>query len=79
MTNIHDFITVLHDLIKEKFPNTVIRMVIGSDYIENVLFELIECNKRFQYSPYELYNKSINYEETILNFIHQWSVYKEAK
>ena len=71
-TTIHDFISVLNDSIDSRFPNTKRYIVDGGDYINDLVFELREGNKKYRYSPYELYNQSKDYEETIEQFIQIW-------
>ncbi len=72
MTNIQEFIEVLNDIIDNYFPNTKRYIIHGGDSIKNFVLELREGNKKLRYSPYELFNKSDNYEETIEQFIEQW-------
>lgn len=69
MTTIHDFISVLHDIIEETFPNTERYIISGGDYISDFVMELREGDKKLRYSPCELYNKSDAYEDTIEEFI----------
>lgn len=61
MAHIHDFIECLNDIVDERFPNTTRYIIRGGDFIEDVVMELREENRRFRYSPYELFNKSNNY------------------
>lgn len=72
MTNIHDFIQCLNDLVDERFPHTTRWIVHGGDFIKDVVVELREENKKLRYSPYDLFNKSYNYEETIEQLLTQW-------
>ena len=72
--DVHEFNAVLNDMIDENFPNTVRYIVSGGDYIKDVLLELREDDKLLRYSPYELYMKSNDYEETIDEFIERWKV-----
>lgn len=72
MTDIHDFIKCLNDIIDEHFPNTTRCIIYGGDFIKDVVVELREENKKLRYSPYELFNKSNNYEYTIEQFVKQW-------
>jgi hypothetical protein len=72
MSDIHVFIKELNDVIDEHFPNTTRYIRYGGDYIKDVVMELKEENKKFSYSPYELFNKSNNYEETIEQLVKQW-------
>ncbi len=76
MTTIHDFIQVMNDLIREMFPNTEIVAVRGGDYIKDFILELREDKKRLRYSPYAMFTKSENYEETIEDFLTQWEIYR---
>lgn len=72
MTSTHDFISVLHDIIEETFPNTERFIISGGDYISDFVMELREGDKKLRYSPYELYCKSTAYEDTIEEFVSQW-------
>ena len=72
MTTVHDFIKALHNLIEAHFPDTERYIVSGGDYIKDTVMELREGNKRLRYSPYELFSKSENYEDTIEEFIKKW-------
>ena len=72
MTNVHDFITVLHNMIEEYFPNTKRVIISGGDYIKDVVMELREGDKKLRYSPYELFHTSENYENTIEAFLDLW-------
>ena len=72
MIDIHDFIECLNDIVDERFPNTTRYIIRGGDFIEDVVMELREENRRFRYSPYELFNKSNNYEDTIEQLVGQW-------
>lgn len=72
MTNIHDFIKCLNDMVDENFPNTTRYIIYGGDFIKDVVMELREENKKLRYSPYELFNKSSNYEDTIEQLVKQW-------
>ena len=47
-------------------------VIICGDYYKDLVCELRENGKALRYSPYELYGKSKNYEETIDEFIKQW-------
>ena len=76
MTTVHDYIIVLHELIREMFPNTEIFQISGGDYIKDAVLELRESNKKLRYSPYDMFNKSENYEETIEDFLMQWENYE---
>ena len=71
-TEIHDFIKVLNDLIREMFPKTEIIGISGSDFIKDAVFELREDNKRLRYSPYAMFTQSDNYEDIIEDFLLQW-------
>ena len=72
MIDIHDFIKFLNDTVDELFPNTTRYITYGGDFIKDVVMELREGNKEFRYSPYELFNKSNNYEDTIEQLVKQW-------
>lgn len=72
MTDIHDFIKCLNDIVDERFPYTTRYIIYGGDFIKDVVVELREENKKFRYSPYELFNKSNNYEDTIEQLVKQW-------
>ena len=72
MADIHDFIKVLNDIVDESFPNTRRYIISGGDFIKDVVIELREENKKLRYSPYELFNKSKNYEDTIEQLVTQW-------
>lgn len=72
MTDIHDFIKCLNDIVNERFPNTIRYIIHGGDSIKDVVVELREENKKLRYSPYELFNKSNNYEYTIEQLVKQW-------
>ncbi len=71
-TDVHDFHSVLISMIDERFPNTEKYIIHGGDYYKDLVCELRENGKALRYSPYELYGKSKNYEETIDEFIKQW-------
>lgn len=72
MSGIHDFIKVLNELVDEQFPNTTRYIISGGDFISDFVLELREQDKKLRYSPYELFNKSNDYEDTIEEFIRQW-------
>ena len=72
MTDIHDFIKCLHDIVDEHFPNTTRYMIDGGDFMKDVIMELRQGDKRFRYSLYELFNMSNNYEYTIEQFVKKW-------
>ena len=72
MADIHDFIKALNDIVDESFPNTRRYIISGGDFIKDVVIELREENKKLRYSPYELFNKSKNYEDTIEQLVTQW-------
>jgi len=72
MSNIHDFINVLNAVIDESFPNTNRYIVSGGDFVKNIVIELREEDKKLRYSPYELFSKSENYEDTIGKLVEQW-------
>ncbi len=72
MSNIHDFINILNAAIDERFPNTNRYIVYGGDFIKDFILELREEDKKLRYSPYELFHKSEDYEDTIEEFVKQW-------
>lgn len=72
MSGIHDFIKVLNELVDEQFPNTTRYIISGGDFISDFVLELREQDKKLRYSPYELFIKSSDYEDTIEEFIRQW-------
>lgn len=72
MTNVYDFITVLHSMIEEVFPNTERFIMSNGDYIKDVVIELREGDKKLSYSPYELFHTSENYKDTIDAFLDLW-------
>ena len=72
MSNIHDFINVLNAIIDERFPNTNRYIVGGGDFIKDTVMELREEDKKLRYSPYELFSKSEDYEDTIEKLVEQW-------
>lgn len=44
----------------------------GGDFIKDVVLELREDDKKLRYSPYELFYKSEDYEDTIEKLVEQW-------
>lgn len=72
MVYIHDFINILNKTLDNRFPNTGRFIVRGGDYIKDVVVELREKDKVLRYSPYELFNTSIDYDSTIDELIKQW-------
>ncbi len=72
MSNIHTFIDVLNNIIDERFPDTKRYIVKGSDFIEGVVMELRQGDQKLKYSPYELFAKSDDYENTIEKFVEKW-------
>lgn len=72
MSNIHDFIDILNAVIDERFPNTNRYIVYGGDFIKDFILELREGDKKLRYSPYELFSKSEDYEDTIEKLAEQW-------
>lgn len=72
MSNIHEFIEVLHEILDDNFPNTNRVIIDGGDNIADVVVELRQDKKSLRYSPYDLYNKSSDYEGTIEGLIKQW-------
>ena len=47
-------------------------IVNGGDYIKDVIIELSEDDKKLRYSPYELFAKSEDYEDSIEKLVEQW-------
>lgn len=76
MTDIQSFISFLNDTVNEHFPSTKIYIAKGGDFIKDVVMELREEDKSLKYSPYELFHKSENYEDTIEQFLKQWESIK---
>ena len=72
MTDVHDFIKCLNAIVDEYFPNTERYLINGSDFVKDFVMELREENKKLRYSPYELFTKSNDYEDTIEQFVMQW-------
>lgn len=70
--SIGEFEYVLIELITENFPDTVVRILHGGDYVKDFVCELSKDGKRLEFSPYELYIKSKDYEETIESFLAEW-------
>ena len=70
----HEFNSVLNDIIEERFPNTERYIVASGDYFKDTIIEIRESGKKLRYSPYELYKKSQNYEDTIEEFIAHWRI-----
>ncbi len=72
MSNVHEFINVLNTVIDDRFPNTNRYIVCGGDFIKDFIMELREEDKILRYSPYELFHRSEDYEDTIERFAEQW-------
>ena len=72
VTDIHIFIKVLNDIMDERFPDTTRYIIYAGDSIKDVIMELREENIKLRYSPYELFNKSVNYEDTIEQLVKKW-------
>lgn len=72
MSSVHDFINILNAVIDERFPSTSRYIVNGGDFIKDVVLELREDDKKLRYSPYELFHKSEDYEDTIEKLVEQW-------
>lgn len=70
--SIGEFEYVLIELITERFPDTVVRILHGGDYVKDFVCELSKDGKRLEFSPYELFIKSKDYEDTIENFLAEW-------
>lgn len=71
-TTAHEFNSVLNNIIDERFPNTERYVVSGGDYYKDWIIELRESDKVLRYSPYELFKKSQDYEDTLEEFVEQW-------
>ena len=78
MSDIHNFIDTLNEIIDERFPDTNRYIVKGGDFIETVIMELRQGNIKLTYSPYEMFTKSKAYEDTIEEFIKQWEYILEV-
>ena len=78
MSDIHNFIDTLNEIIDERFPDTNRYIVKGGDFIETVIMGLRQGNKKLTYSPYEMFTKSKAYEDTIEEFIKQWEYILEV-
>ena len=72
MSDIHNFIDTLNEIIDERFPDTNRYIVKGGDFIETVIMELRQGNKKLTYSPYEMFTKSKAYADTIEDFVKIW-------
>ena len=72
MITIREFIDELNEVLDEQFPYTRRYIVKGGDYIKDFVMELRENEQSLRYSPYELFNKSNAYEDTIDQLIEQW-------
>ena len=72
MSDIHNFIDTLNEIIDERFPDTNRYIVKVGDFIETVIMELRQGNKKLTYSPYEMFTKSKAYEDTIEKFVKIW-------
>lgn len=72
MTKIHSFTKVLNEILDEQFPHTVRTVVVGGDFVEDIVIELRENDKRLRYSPYELFIKSDKYEDNIEDLVNRW-------
>ena len=75
-TSFHDFNAVLLDTLEDlgKFHNIMLLCVSGGDYVKDVVMEIRYKEKKYRYSPYELYlqgKKNNNYEEVIEIFIEE--------
>ncbi len=71
-TTVHDFDSVLNSIIDERFPNTERHIVSGGDSFKDMVIGLKESGKELRYSPYKLFEKSRNYEDTIEELIAHW-------
>ena len=71
-TSIHDFIALLNEALDSNFPSTERIVIKGGDYVKDFIIELRENDRKYQYSPYDLYHQSENYEDTIENLLSAW-------
>lgn len=68
----HEFHRVMMKLIIEKFPNAEFRIVKGGDFIQDVIMEAWQGEKKIRYKPAELYQKgyeSNDFEGVISEFL----------
>ena len=72
MINIREFIDELNEVLDEQFPNTTRYIVKSGDHLKDVVIELREKERSLRYSPYEFFNKSNKYEDTIEQLVNQW-------
>lgn len=72
MTSIHDFISVINELLAEVYPDTVTYIISGGDYIRDTILGFRQGEITMSYSPYILFSSSINYEDTIEKLLEQW-------
>ena len=72
-TNIHDFCNILDQIVDEHFPRTEKYVIKSGDIAKDLVLELRESGKALRYSPYRLFKKSSDYEDTIDLFIKQWA------
>ena len=71
-TSIHDFIALLNEALDSNFPSTERIVIKGGDYVKDFIIELRENDYKYQYSPYDLYHQSENYEDTIEDLLTVW-------
>ena len=71
-TSIHDFIALLNEALDSNFPSTERIVIKGGDYVKDFIIELRENDRKYQYSPYDLYHQSENYEDTIEDLLAVW-------
>ena len=71
-TSIHDFIALLNEDLDSTFPSTERVVIKGGDYVKDFIIELRENDRKYQYSPYDLYHQSENYEDTIEDLLTVW-------
>ena len=71
-TSIHDFIALLNEALDATFPDTERVIIKGGDYVKDIIIELRVNDCKYQYSPYDLYHQSENYEDTIEDLLSVW-------
>lgn len=71
-----DFYYYLSETIKETIPDIEWRIVSGGDYVQNIVLEFIQGDKRLKIIPYELYDAGCSnndYEDVVENLINFFS------
>ena len=53
-------------------PRALCIVIKGGDYVKDFIIELRENDRKYQYSPYDLYHQSENYEDTIEDLLDVW-------